>query len=175
MKIVQFVLGMLAGVVFVVVTGILSIQTSGRTMGALYNLNNEIVYVMNPGIASLQYVVFAGLFGLTLVVLTTGVLSDWKGHAAARLAGFSAALIALIPVAFVLAQARISSHQQFGMWPEGWRGWIDSGGTSAAMILMLMVALVLLVLRVRVMKSAADARQEPHDHVRSVENLPTRG
>lgn len=123
--------GLVAGVAYVLLAGILEVQITGSLEGGVYNLNNEIVAVTQPNIPFLQYASLAVLSAVILLVATRSVATERLPRRIALLGGFAVAVIILIVWGFVLQGAAMAETGgvREGL-PSGLPGWILKGGLS---------------------------------------------
>lgn len=132
---------MLLGLVYVLLTGILSIQAIGARAGAVFDLNNELVAVTSPRIPVVPMLATALLSGLVFYAVAVVIQKRAIGVRISTVAGFTVAVIALIIWSFTITP----DGAPRGVGPVGvavgWEGWIQKGGTNPAVHLVVVLAL----------------------------------
>lgn len=140
-SIIWIVYGIALGFVFIVMAGLLSIQTRGLKAGALFNLNNEMVAVVGPTEPVLPLVGLAAMSGLVMYALTILMRNRDKLSRISLTASFSGATILLVTAAFILSSVRgLDPELPLGV-PMGPAGWLEFGGVNPAVHAVLVFAI----------------------------------
>lgn len=132
-----------AAAVYVALAGILEIQISGSLAGGVYDLNNVIVGVSEPGVPYLQYASLAVLSTVLLMLILRKPSATGTRSRAAALAAFSVTTLVMIGWGLALqasAMAEAGGASQ-GL-PEGAVGWILKGGSSVVVHAVALVAII---------------------------------
>jgi hypothetical protein len=135
------IVGIAASLLFVLGTGGFAIQRIGLKMGAVFGLNGELVGVTTPGPALLPLGAIAAVSAVALAALTLGVRRLAPRSRFLVRIGFTAATAVLVVVALVSLSfgAGLTSYSlQQGMMP-GWDAWLEEGGSSSAVHVVLLV------------------------------------
>lgn len=142
--------GAVAGALYVVVVGLLSVQVIGLQAGAVFDLSNTVVGITEPQMPIwplLAIVILSALVIIGLVVLagaTSRSATVWL------VAGFSLAAAAFVAWAFALMVGRDSGAEQTVGVLHGWVGWVEKGGLNSAVHLVIALAVASLWLRPRI-------------------------
>jgi hypothetical protein len=133
--------GVALGVLYVLLTGMLSIQTIGVESGAVFDLNNELVSVTAPKTPVLSTLATALLGGLVFYTLA---IAGRKRSASSRvcvLPGFIAASTLLVIWSFfITSDVAPEGVPSVGI-ALGWEGWVQQGGTNPAVHLLILLTL----------------------------------
>lgn len=133
--------GIALGVAYVFVIGSLSIQVTGRRLGAVLDLKNEIVSVSPPTVPIVPMLGIAVVSGLVMYVLTAAVRALPRVHRLAWVVGFALTVLALVALSWLGPADRfIDPDRPRGM-PAGWQGSFEQGGDSPAVHVLLLFAI----------------------------------
>lgn len=149
-NLVATVSGAVAGVAYVAIVGLLSVQIIGLEAGAVLDLSNTVVGITDPQVPIwplLAIVVLSALVVLGLVVVR-GVVSQRAGKLLT--AGLALGIAALVVWAFALTFGRGSGADQTVGVLHGWPGWVEKGGLNSATHLTLFLVIASLWLPARV-------------------------
>tara|TARA_B100000378_G_C17956698_1_gene382048 strand:+ start:398 stop:898 length:501 start_codon:yes stop_codon:yes gene_type:complete len=141
----RFILGVVASAVLVVVVGLLQIQIQGAALGAIYDLNNDLVAVTPPRTAYLAIVALP-VFCAGVLVLT--LFAGGSAHGPERSfggIGLGLGALALTAAAYLTGTNREAAPQATRMATEtqissGWLGWLQEGGQNSAVHLVCLLA-----------------------------------
>lgn len=125
------ILGVLLGLTYVALVGILSIQASAARDGAEINLNNEVVGVRNPSSPIIEWVALALLGVLVFFVFVEWAIRWPRAMRVSGAAGFVISALALCIWA-VLREGDDVPGTASALTEEGWRGWVQHGGVNPA-------------------------------------------
>jgi hypothetical protein len=163
--------GAATGVVFVFVAGLVTIQARGIAAGAQYDLNNSLALIITPRV---PYLMMSALALLSTAVIFALAVAMRKRSTISRLTftgSFSVATLLLIIASFAFAATgRTPETPMIGIAP-GWQGWLNHGGSSSAVHLVLLLAVGLLWMHSR------GPRSTPPDATASIPqpiNIPLR-
>lgn len=135
-----FMGGLIVGLCFVLLTGILTIQAVASRSGAVVNLNNEVVAVQSPTIPFMQWLAIAVLGALTFFVMSVYLRDRSALVSYGATTGFAVASIALFAWSL-----RVTGDAPPGTdvaaTALGWEGWIQEGGTSPAVHVVIMLTI----------------------------------
>ena len=133
------VAGTALSVLFVVGVGILTFQRSGVSGGAVYGMSNELVGVTtpNPGFLHLAGIVALGV--LVVGVLTVAAASRPPRSRLLLRAGFAVTTAALIVTSVSLLLRAYAAEGIPQSTPLGWNGWIQVGGSTPVVGLVLLL------------------------------------
>lgn len=135
-------LGVAVGVVFVVIVGVLSIQVIGRRAGMVFGLDNVPVGLTVPQVPFVPMLAIAAVSTLVMYSLTRLVRRNSRRSRVAFVAGFSVSTALLILLAFGIAPGVDTPRGELPLGVlAGWRGWIQEGGASPAVHVLLFLAI----------------------------------
>jgi len=138
--------GMLLGVVFVLIIGMLSAQVVARKLGAILDLNNMVTAIASSTVPFLPMIAIAVLSTIVTFLLTVAVKNRLRRFRAALVVGFSSATILLLSASFILAPLRGPKvGSSIGIEP-GWVGWLAEGSINPAVHVVLLLAVGSLLL-----------------------------
>lgn len=164
---VTFALSFVLGAAFVLITGMLAIQASGTTTGAVFNLDNQVVAVTRPHVPYLQLVASAVLGAVVIGVSVWSVLSGTATRAVTLNIGLILGVIPLIVWSAFLTTGRLAAEARPEALPSGLPGWVLYGGGSGIVHVAALVGVAALVFRVasaragrRPLPSATTAQME---------------
>lgn len=143
------------GAAFVILVGALTVQVIGLQAGAVFDLSNTVVAVTEPRHPVWPSVAIAVLGVLVMVALVAG---GRRGGRPALVGGFVVATAALVVWGFALMVDRDSGGEQTVGVLAGWAGWVEKGGLSPAVHVVLLLALASLWLGAR--RPADPARRQ---------------
>ena len=143
----RFASSAVLGAAFVLVVGMLAIQSSGATTGAVFNLNNQVVAVTTPHIPYLQLVAIAVLGSVVTGVGLWFVFSKGIEQSATVVLGFAVGVIPLIIWSAILKAGRLAGEARAEALPPGVPGWALHGGGSGIVHVAVMVSVAALLLR----------------------------
>lgn len=126
------------GAAFVILVGALTVQVIGLQAGAVFDLSNTVVAVTEPRHPVWPSVAIAVLGVLVMVALVAG---GRRGGRPALVGGFVVATAALVVWGFALMVDRNSAGEQTVGVLAGWTGWVEKGGLSPAVHVVLLLAL----------------------------------
>lgn len=129
--------GVVLGVCYVLLTGMLAVQVDGWRGGATLNLNNELAaFGSRP---------FTGL--LVIPSALVGAVTFYAVVILARAyrVGFVAAVLALIVYSYSITTEMTLEHGPRVGFAHGWRGWVQEAGGSPAVHLLVVLVLGSLV------------------------------
>lgn len=139
--------GVAVSLVFVFGIGILTIQRTGLMGGAHFDLSNQLVRVTQPGPALLPLLAIAAWSALVVFVLVAAVRNRPRRSQFLFRVSFATATAALIGVSLwslVAGYAQNGLTQGFSL---GILGWIEEGGASSVVHVVLLFMLVVLWVR----------------------------
>ncbi|QAV71178.1 hypothetical protein ESZ53_12450 [Salinibacterium sp. UTAS2018] len=146
-------LGMLLGVLFISVIGMLSAQVAARRLGVVLDLNNMVTTIASSTVGYLPMIAIALLSALMVFALTVAVRNRLRKFRVALVVGFSAATIVLLAVSFILAPLRgPKAGLSIGIEP-GWLGWLAEGSSTPAVHIVVLVAVGALLASLRTARS----------------------
>jgi len=126
--------------VFVLVAGIFTIQALGLAAGAQYDLDNSLASFTPPRVPFLMMCALAVLSAVVIFALTVAMRKRSRISRMAFTGGFSVATLLLIVLSFAFAATgRTPETPMIGVAP-GWQGWLNHGGSSSAVHLVLLLA-----------------------------------
>ncbi len=155
-----FIGGLAVGVAYVLIMGISTVQIAAARGGVVVDLRNEVVEVGSPSTPILQWFVSAVLGVLTFYAI---VLHPRRRDVVVRVAaagGFVVAALALSAWSLAIDDDAASEAVSAGT-ALGWKGWIQEGGTNAAVHLMIGLA-ILAIMRALADRSEA-VKADPWD------------
>lgn len=133
--------GLVLGGVYVLVVGVLSIQAKGQRVGAVFDLSNSVVEVTTARQPIVPMLAVAAVSALVMYALVFGARRRARSDRLALVGGFSVVVLALVVTAL---QAPVLRIIEPGI-PLGesvaWRGWVDEGGVSPAVHVLLFLAI----------------------------------
>lgn len=139
--------GIAAGVILVFGVGILTIQRIGLKGGAVFDLHGELVAVTEPGPGLLQLLAIAVGSALVAFGLTVGVGSRSRLARLLVRGSFAATTTLLIATSLsLLAGDYTQKSLTTGITP-GWNGWIEEGGSTSVVHLVLLVVVAVMWMR----------------------------
>jgi hypothetical protein len=163
--------GIATGAVFVLVTGIFTIQALGLAAGGQYDLDNSLAFFTPPRVPILMMCALAVLSAVVIFVLTVAMRNCSKISRMTFTSGFSVATLLLVILSFAFAATgRTPETPMIGVAP-GWQGWLNHGGSSSAVHLVLLLAVGSLWMHSR------SPQRTPHDATVSTTkpiNIPLR-
>ncbi|MGV8858828.1 hypothetical protein [Rhodoglobus sp.] len=136
--------GIATGAVFVLVAGLLTIQASGLAAGAQYALNNSLASIITPRVPYLMMGALAVLSAAVVFSLTVAMRNRSAVSRMAFTSGFSAATLLLIIASFAFAATGMTPETPMIGVAPGWQGWLNRGGSSSAVHLVLLLSVGLL-------------------------------
>ncbi|TDW30530.1 hypothetical protein [Cryobacterium psychrophilum] len=142
---VWFLCGFLISLIYVLLTGFLSIQIVGLAGGAVFDLGNQLVAVTEPNAGLLQVLTIAVASGAVLWVLTVAIRRQRSAARFVFRVGFGLGTVAQV-VASVTLLVQGFTVMNLNRGPAPWlEGWITEGGSNSAVHVVLIVTFYLLV------------------------------
>jgi hypothetical protein len=132
--------GMALSGVLVFVTGFLGVQAAGQQLGAVLDLNNTVVAVTSPRVPFLTMFAMAALGAAVLYVLTLGARSSGRGSRLAIVVAFALATLLLVVWSFLISSSQGLGNDSSLVVSPGWKGWLEKGGVSPVVHLMIVVS-----------------------------------
>ena len=139
--------GLAVSLVFVCGIGILTIQRTGLLGGAVYDLSNQLVWVTAAGPALLPLLAVAALSALVVFVLVAAVRNRPRRSQSLFRVSFAVATAALIGVSLWSLVAGYAENGPTRGFSLGVLGWIEEGGTSSVVHVVLLFMLTVLWVR----------------------------
>ena len=157
--------GFVVGAGYVLLVGMLSVHTSGALAGAVYDWNNELVEVASPSSPIFSTLASALLGGLVFYGIAVAPRRSSPAVRRSVTLGFALSTIAAVIWAFSKAlEVSPDGVPSVGI-ALGWEGWLEQGGTSPAVHLVV-------VLTLGALWTSGRAR-EGHDAARSTLGPPS--
>ncbi|MFT0846583.1 hypothetical protein VR010_02375 [Actinomycetaceae bacterium L2_0104] len=135
------VAGLLVGVVYVLLVGLLNAQLIGQKAGARMDLNNVIVELTNPKVPVFPMLGIVAASGLVLWFVTTGSWSEQNTRSNILACSVGGTILALIGLSFVLTPAGNGVDNLVEGLTHGWKGWLELAGSNSAVHVTCLVAL----------------------------------
>jgi len=149
--------GIAVGAVFVLVAGILTIQALGLAAGGQYDLSSSVISFIPRRVPYLLMCALAVLSAVVIFALTVAMRNRSKIVRMAFTGGFTVATLTLIVLSFVFAATgRTPETPMIGVAP-GWQGWLNHGGSSSAVHLVVLLAVGSLWMR------SSSPQRTPHN------------
>lgn len=169
MRIFWLVMGAALGFVFVAALGYLSVQVEGAWNGAVFDLMNNVIWVVSSHVPYLLYVSMAGLCGLILY-LTSQVSPISRESSRFYLGtGFVVRALALLVTALLLLAEQGTPPMGIA---AGWMGWLMQAGKNPALLVVVVAITIELVrLGARLFSRRSPSRVRGVSGVDSVHNL----
>lgn len=133
--------GLVLGGVYVLVVGVLSFQAMGQRDGVVFDLSNAVVELTTPRQPIVPMLAVAAVSVLVMYALVAGARRRGRADRLAMVVGFSVAVLALVVTALSAPVLRVIEPGVPVGEVVAWRGWIDKGGVSPAVHVLLLFAL----------------------------------
>lgn len=154
--------GLALAALYVAAVGILTIRASGKRDGAAYNLQNELVEIVNVSTPVLEPLAIAAL-GAAIFTVAALVARRWAPPVrAVFVASLAAAVVYSIIWAFIndtdVAPRNPETLEVSTGW-QGWKGWIEHGADNNSvqlLALLLIGTFVVSLLNARKSRSPAE-------------------
>lgn len=140
------VLGAFVGGVFVLLSGFLDIQSRAARAGVVLDLSGTVVAITEPKTPWVALTATAALS--LLVVYTASLVVRTLGRVSRRVfvSAFSTVAWLLIAWAFA-ADEPLRAPIAGSLFTQGWRGWLEFGGTAPVVHLVALLPLGMLLMR----------------------------
>lgn len=148
-NLVMATVGAVAGALYVVIVGLLSIQAIGVQAGAIFDLKNTVVGITEPRVPVWPLLAIAILSALVIVSLVAVRGAASRGARVSLVVGFALVAVAFVVWAFILTAGRDSGTEQTVGVLAGWTGWVEKGGLNSATHLVVILAVASIWLRQR--------------------------
>jgi len=133
--------GAALGTAYVLLAGLLNIKIIGSRDGAVFDLNNELVSITEPRIPGLAMFAAALLSGLVFYVIVVGFAKRAVLARVSAATGFVVVALTLVVWSFTItSDAAPYAASSVGI-ALGWEGWLQEGGPSQAVHLVIVLAL----------------------------------
>lgn len=162
-RLLSFISGSLAGIVFVVVTGALSIQVIGNKAGVAFDLRNEVAGIVAPRLPILPSLAVAALSGMIIALYSFTLRRGDERVRRAVVISFAAVVALLVIYSYFLTAGRIDGGDAPQGVLRGWRGWLEEGGGNPAVHVVALLSVMSLWLKSDY-RTQAVRSQEDHRH-----------